>query len=422
MNDISASSYAADSRRMQLFSHPHVGHRELSIHAVSTHELLKPKEEPSYSLASPEHCSVSLSHADKRPERPVPCNHYERVNTPLLSRVKTMPTVATSLPETISTEPKPEPASSSSSGNSANSTPTSEATKPPYSYVALITMAIQNSETKKATLSEIYAYITKEFPYFQKNKKGWQNSIRHNLSLNECFIKVPREGGGERKGNHWMLDPQCGDMFENGNFRRRRRMKRPFRGPPYAKGLYAEGFHGGAMGQAHVQSLSISANYFGPGTYSSSYPPFDPSWLGQPSSSLGYGGGCPPHSNIQHQPSPFGSYITQQLQEQLSPLQPIPISMNTPYSMGFPNFDSPPNPAPSYSTDGHSVSHHDIAEASHYWATDSNASHSRTYEHSSVRPASHDEGIDVAESAARYLFWSDVGKDDNSLNFAPGDT
>ncbi|XP_038216741.1 forkhead box protein L2-like, partial [Zerene cesonia] len=234
MNDISASSYAADARRMQLFSHPHVGHRELSIHAVSTHELLKPKEEPSYSLASPEHCSVSLSHTVKRPERPGPYNHYERVNTPVLTRVKTVPTVATSLPETISSaEPKPEPASSSSSGNSENSTPTSEATKPPYSYVALITMAIQNSETKKATLSEIYAYITKEFPYFQKNKKGWQNSIRHNLSLNECFIKVPREGGGERKGNYWTLDPQCGDMFENGNFRRRRRMKRPFRGPPY---------------------------------------------------------------------------------------------------------------------------------------------------------------------------------------------
>ncbi|CAK1554818.1 unnamed protein product [Leptosia nina] len=368
---------------------------------------------------------TSLIH--KRLERPNPCNHYDRGNAPLVSRVKSIPAVTTTLSEAISnSEPKTEPSSGSSAGNGEKS----DATKPPYSYVALITMAIQNSETKKATLSEIYAYITKEFPYFQKNKKGWQNSIRHNLSLNECFIKVPREGGGERKGNYWTLDPQCGDMFENGNFRRRRRMKRPFRSTPYGKGLYGDAFHPGPMGQAHVQPLSISANYFGPGTYSPSYPPFDPSWLGQPASSLGYGSACSPHSNLQHQASPFGSYITQQLQEQLQgPLQPIPISMNTSgYSMGFPSFDASPNSAPPYSgpVDGHPVSHHDISASdgpSHYWTTDSNASHSRTYEHpSSVRPASHDEGIDMAESAARYLLWSDVGKDDNSLHFTSGET
>ncbi|XP_068084226.1 forkhead box protein L2 isoform X2 [Anabrus simplex] len=172
-------------------------------------------------------------------------------------------------------------ATSSVSTTSSNATPSSTSTtspasdpntKPPFSYVALIAMAIQNSAHKRATLSEIYAYITSKFPYFERNKKGWQNSIRHNLSLNECFVKVPREGGGERKGNYWTLDPQYDDMFENGNFRRRRRMKRPYRtAAPYTNGLFAGAHH------AHHHQLPLGTrNLFGnPPSYPPPYSRYD---------------------------------------------------------------------------------------------------------------------------------------------------
>ncbi|XP_059915885.1 forkhead domain-containing protein [Gadus macrocephalus] len=133
--------------------------------------------------------------------------------------------------------------------------------KPPYSYVALIAMAIKESSERRQTLSGIYEYIIDKFPFYEKNKKGWQNSIRHNLSLNECFVKIPRENRGDGKGSFWIVDPAFEDMFECGNFRRRKRVRRPFRAPglPYLPGSpvdYNEPLYVHALPEKHVYMQS----------------------------------------------------------------------------------------------------------------------------------------------------------------------
>uniref|UniRef100_A0A8C5RSS0 Forkhead box I2 n=1 Tax=Laticauda laticaudata TaxID=8630 RepID=A0A8C5RSS0_LATLA len=104
--------------------------------------------------------------------------------------------------------------------------------RPPYSYSALIAMAIQSAPAKRLTLSQIYQYVAGHFPFYKKSKAGWQNSIRHNLSLNDCFKKVPRLQDDPGKGNYWTLDPNCEKMFDNGNFRRKRKRQSDAAGGP----------------------------------------------------------------------------------------------------------------------------------------------------------------------------------------------
>lgn len=114
-------------------------------------------------------------------------------------------------------------------------------------FVAVIAQAILSVPSKRLTLSSIYSYIARNYPHFDKEKgPGWRNSVRHNLSSNDCFVKASRAENG--KGHYWMIHPKDLPEFSKGNFRRRRKPRRPkcshsflFRDNPFLYHTFTQG-------------------------------------------------------------------------------------------------------------------------------------------------------------------------------------
>jgi forkhead transcription factor HCM1 len=88
-----------------------------------------------------------------------------------------------------------------------------DGSKPPHSYSQLIAMAILRSPSKKLTLAQIYKWIQDAYSFYRAPETGWQNSIRHNLSLNKAFVKIIRPKDDPGKGNYWGVQAGCEFSF-----------------------------------------------------------------------------------------------------------------------------------------------------------------------------------------------------------------
>ncbi len=196
-------------------------------------ELLRAQQQQQRTLIEPQHLDYATlvpvqSLPTTKIELETPTMHYYDNPQPLppSTYLLTQPSYdlnhaveKTNLDLVSSVSRQPPTTAPTASNNRRGNTPS----KPPYSYISLITMAIQHAPTGMVTLNDIYQFIMNVFPYYRQNQQRWQNSIRHSLSFNDCFVKVPRGPDRPGKGSYWTLHPDAGNMFENGCYLRRQK-------------------------------------------------------------------------------------------------------------------------------------------------------------------------------------------------------
>jgi forkhead transcription factor HCM1 len=105
--------------------------------------------------------------------------------------------------------------------------------KPSYSYAMLIGMAILRAPHRRLTLAQIYKWISDTFAFYRNSQEtGWQNSIRHNLSLSKSFSKQERPKDDPGKGHYWVI---------NAGFEKQYHKVKPVRRPANSDG-YMSGY------------------------------------------------------------------------------------------------------------------------------------------------------------------------------------
>ncbi|KIJ55229.1 hypothetical protein M422DRAFT_774309 [Sphaerobolus stellatus SS14] len=184
---------------------------------TSLHKMLViPKVEPSQNgvpsapLSSSPPSSSPLH--TPRPSSPMPSSRpFPSSPTPRPKRQTALSTTASDLPYTLPSGPYSEE-------------------KPSWSLAALIGQAINASHAAALPLNDIYNYVSTVYPHFDRRDQAWMSSVRHSLSVNEAFERVPDQDGNvvkkgkgktRSKGGLWRIKPGFEECFVNGNFVRK---------------------------------------------------------------------------------------------------------------------------------------------------------------------------------------------------------
>ncbi|KAF1915689.1 hypothetical protein BDU57DRAFT_540033 [Ampelomyces quisqualis] len=123
-----------------------------------------------------------------------------------------------------------------------------DGTKPSHSYAMLIGMAILRSTSRRLTLAQIYKWISDTFAFYRNSQEtGWQNSIRHNLSLSKSFSKQERPKDDPGKGHYWIIN----EGFE----------KQYHKVKPVRRSTGQDGFMSGYPSDFPRSTASVSASF-----------------------------------------------------------------------------------------------------------------------------------------------------------------
>lgn len=97
------------------------------------------------------------------------------------------------------------------------------------SYTEMIAKAIFATPNNMSTLADIYNYLIVKYPILKSRGKSWKNSVRHTLSLNEWFIKIPKLDNA--KCCYWSVHPVYVQRFKRGDFQKQRKTSTKLRTP-----------------------------------------------------------------------------------------------------------------------------------------------------------------------------------------------